>query len=86
MKIVIEDTVYSTETATSVGFSQYSYPGNLDYEYEELYRNESGEYFLYSEWSDDESIHLMDVNDAKVWAETHLDADEYIAEFGEPEE
>lgn len=101
MKKIIDGRLFSTEKAICVGAYQYSYHGDFNYWREELYRKKNGEYFLYgeggpntgysrsvgpNEWSGGESIVRMDVDKAKEWAEEYLDADTYIAEFGEPEE
>ena len=37
-------------------------------------------------WSDGWNIIPMTENEARSWAEKHLDADDYIEIFGEPEE
>lgn len=101
MKKIINGKLYNTETATCVGFGQYSEPKDYEYWREELYRKKNGEYFLYgeggpysrysrtvglAEWSSGKTIRLMDVSEAKKWAEMYLDGEAYIAEFGEPEE
>lgn len=101
MKKVICGKLYSTDTAMLVGEFQYSKPRDFEYLWEGLYRKKTGEYFLAgkggpnscyaepvgtNEWSGGESIAPMSVSEAKEWTEKHLDADTYIAEFGEPEE
>ena len=101
MKKIIDGKLFSTETASCVGSDQFFYPGDVEYWREELYRKKNGEYFLhgeggantiYANWvgpderSGGENIVQMDVDEAKEWAEKHIDADAYIAEFGEPEE
>ena len=101
MKKIINGKLFNTETAKCIGCYQYSYPGDFHYCREALYRKRSGEYFLHGEggpnsiyqkdlgsnqWSGGESISPMSADEAKEWAEENLDADDYIAEFGEPEE
>ena len=101
MKKIIDGKLFNTETASCVGSDQYSYPRDFNYWREELYRKKNGEYFLHAEggantcysrsvgtneWSGGATIVPMDVDEAKEWAEKRLDADTYIAEFGEPEE
>ena len=39
-----------------------------------------------NEWSGGEKIIPLDLDSAQKWAEEHLDGDEYIRAFGEPEE
>ncbi|MBQ6343937.1 MAG: hypothetical protein IJI41_12490 [Anaerolineaceae bacterium] len=61
----------------------------------------NGEFFLYgeggplskyqkqvgmNEWSGGEVIIPMTIEDARDWAEEHLDADDYVKVFGDPEE
>lgn len=101
MKKIINGKLYNTETAKCVGSDRYSYPRDFHYWCETLYRKKGGDYFLHGEggpaskyaekvdsngWSGGESIIPMNIDEAKKWAEVHLDVDEYIEEFGEPEE
>ena len=101
MKRIINGKMYNTDTATCVGSDEYGNPRDYRHWYEALYRKKSGEYFLYGEggplsqyrqdrgtnsWSGSESITPMDIDEARLWAEDHLDADEYIEEFGRAEE
>ncbi|MBQ7418178.1 MAG: hypothetical protein IJV18_08890 [Acidaminococcaceae bacterium] len=101
MKKIINGKMYDTETAAFVGSDEYSNPRDFHYCYEALYRKKSGEYFIYGEggplskyrksidnhaWSGGESIIPMDIDLAREWAEEHLAADDYLDEFGEPEE
>ena len=39
-----------------------------------------------NEWSGGEKIIPLDLDSAQKWAEEHLDGDEYVRAFGEPEE
>ena len=39
-----------------------------------------------NEWSGGEKIIPLDLDSAQRWAEEHLNGDEYIRAFGEPEE
>ncbi len=101
MKKIVNGKLYSTETAECVGSDQYSNPRDFHYWCETLYRKKNGEYFLHGEgnglshyrtyysensWGGGEEIIPMSFDAAKKWAETHLDADEYIEEFGDPAE
>ncbi len=101
MKKIIKRILYNTQTAKKLGEHSHGYVGDLDYYCEELYQKKSGEYFLYgvggpmsaycvqtatNEWSGSEEITPMTVKEARRWAEDNLDADDYIAAFGEPGE
>ena len=88
MKKVINGKLYNTKTAHCVGTDEYSHPGDINYWCEGLYKKRNGEYFLYgaNSFSGGSTIIPLDEEEAMKWAEEHLDADEYIAEFGEPEE
>ena len=101
MKKIIDGKMYNTETATMVGdwWNGYSVR-DFNHCFEELYRKKTGEYFLYgcggplsryavssgSGWSGGENIVPFTKAQAMRWAEKHLDADEYVEEFGEVEE
>lgn len=76
-------------------------PSDFDWLEETLYRKRTGEYFLHgrggartkyaepygqSGWTGGERIMPMAYDEAREWAEAHLDADEYIAAFGDPGE
>lgn len=96
MKKILGGKKYNTETAHCVG--AYWNGGACS---ETLYRKRTGEFFLYgeggpmskygvaygnNEWGYGEEIRPLTVDEAKAWAEEHLDADEYEAVFGEVEE
>lgn len=101
MKKVINGSLYDTETAKLLGEDSYSNPRDFAHWRESLYRTKSGKYFLHgeggamtkyavcvgqNEWSSGEKIIPLDLDSAQKWAEEHLDGDEYIKAFGEPEE
>ena len=101
MKKVINGSLYDTETAKLLGEDSYSNPRDFAHWRESLYRTKSGKYFLHgeggamtkyavcvslNEWSGGEKIIPLDLESAQAWAEEHLDGDEYIRAFGEPEE
>ena len=101
MKKVIDGALYNTETAKLLGKDSYSNPSDFQHWKEALYRTKSGKYFLHgvggpmtkyavsvglNEWSGGEKIIPLDLDSAQKWAEEHLDGDEYIRAFGEPEE
>ncbi len=102
MKKTINGKVYNTETAKEIGSNWYSHARDINYWCETLYRKKDGEYFLYgeggantgyskwvpgwNEWSSGWKIMPMTEVEAREWAEAKLEAEEYIAAFGEPEE
>lgn len=101
MKKVISGALYDTETAKLLGKDSYSNSRDFRHWVETLYRTKSGKYFLHgeggamtkyavcvgqNEWSGGEKIIPLDLDSAQKWAEEHLDGDEYIRAFGEPEE
>lgn len=102
MRKIINGRTYNTATSKEIGsggnglsrrdFASYS---------ESLYRNTKGAYFLHgeggpmskyavstgqNEWSGSEQITPLTVAEAQEWAEKHLNADDYEAEFGPQEE
>ena len=87
MKKVIRGKVYDTTTAKKLGMrwigTEFSRSG-----WEELYRKKTGEFFtLYHRYSDNyEVIEPITYEKAQCWVEEHLDGDDYISLFGEPEE
>ena len=101
MKKVIDGALYDTDTAKLLGKDSYSNSRDFQHWKEALYRTKSGKYFLHgeggamtkyavcvgqNEWSGGEKIIPLDLDSAQKWAEEHLDGDEYIKAFGEPEE
>lgn len=101
MKKIINGKMYNTETAKEIGsWSNNRSYSDFSYCEETLYLKKTGEYFLFGEGGpmtryaercgdmlcDGSEIHPMTEEQAKRWAEQRLDADEYIAAFGEPEE
>jgi hypothetical protein len=92
MKKIINGRVYDTETAREVG-SWYNGWSGSDYVYESLFRKRNGEYFLERENGEfttdlfsSRDIAPLSYEEARQWAEERLDADEYIAAFGDPGE
>ena len=98
MKKIINGKKYDTDTAKEAGSYQKGYGRDLSYYREELYRKKTGEYFLFGEggpatkyaeaegqnsWTGGERIMPMTYDEAREWAEKHLEADEYEAIFGE---
>ena len=101
MKKIIQGVLCDTSTAKFLGETSYLSDRDFAHWSEELYRTKSGKFFLYgeggpasryavtigqNEWSGGEKIQLLSRETAMVWAEEHLDGDEYIAAFGDPEE
>lgn len=96
MKKVINGKLCNTETAKLIGEYGENQSSSLDWIYERLFRTKSGVYFIAGEggsrsvygeqidcnsWSSGENIHILSEQAAREWAENHLTADEYIAEF-----
>lgn len=94
---VINGKRYNTDTAQLMGECSYGCLGDLDYTSEELYRKQTGEFFLYGEggansiyreeismnsWSGGEQITPLSYAEAQKWAEEHLSGEEYDRIFG----
>ena len=102
MKKIINGAVCNTATAKLLGsFDNGERPSDLSYVRESLYRTKSGQYFIHGEggagtryarqtepnhWRSGEALSILSLEAAQKWAEEHLDGDEYIRAFGEPEE
>lgn len=102
MKKIINGKKYDTETAKRVGCWSNNYNwGDFNWCAERLYKKKNGEFFLHgeggamsiysrsfgqNEWRGGESIRPLTESEAKLWAEKHLDGDEYESIFGEVEE
>lgn len=100
MKKIINGRKYDTETARKIGDWNNGKLYDFDYVIERLYKKKTGEYFLYGEggavskygvevrdgMSDGSDIIPLTEKKALIWAEEHLDADEYEEAFGEVEE
>lgn len=98
MKKIISGKRYDTETARKIGtWSSEGSRRDFGYYEETLYQKRTGEYFLHgeggpaspyskkagqSEWRGGEDIQIMTTEEARQWAEAHLDPDVYEAEFG----
>lgn len=99
MKKIINNKAYDTETAKELGsWSNMADYGNFSQFSETLYRKKTGEFFLYGEggpmtkyavaegsnsWRGGSRIMPLSFQEARDWAEEHLDGDEYEAIFGE---
>jgi hypothetical protein len=102
MKKIINGSLYNTETAKCIGAWEPNGYDQQDFNYlrERLYKTRAGKYFLhgeghgnsrYGEWHGNtggwgEQIRPYTPQEARQWAEEHLNADDYAAEFGEPAE
>lgn len=98
MKKIINGKAYDTATAKSVGYwtngGTWRDFGHVE---ETLYRKKTGEFFLHGEggpasryakpsgqnsWSSGERIMPMTFQEARAWAEEHLDGEDYEEAFG----
>lgn len=102
MKKIINGLVYDTNTAKEIGEWSNGYAvSDFKHIRETLYKKRTGEYFLYgrggpmskyametgsNSWSGGEKIIPLEYERARKWGEDSLDADDYIAEFGDPGE
>ena len=98
MKKIINNKVYDTNKATEVGSWESGRGGGFNHIAETLYQKRTGEFFLHGEggpqtkyamsvgqgnWSGSEQIIPLTWENAKEWAESHLEADAYEKAFGE---
>lgn len=102
MRKIINGRTYNTETSKKIGEWWNGLATNdFSHCYEVLYKNTRGAYFIHGEggamskyaistgtnsWSGGEKITPLTSAEATEWAEKHLSAEEYEAEFGEVEE
>ena len=99
MKKLINGKRYDTDTAKECGTAYSKLGRrDFGYWEETLYQKRTGEFFLYGEggpasryavsagqnsWSGGEKIIPLSAQNAMMWAEEHLEADEYERIFGE---
>ena len=102
MRKIINGRTYNTETSKAIGEWWNRLGRNdFKFCLEILYKNTKGAYFIYGEGgpmskyskstgqnsvSGGEAITPLTREEAREWAEEHLEANEYEAEFGEVEE
>lgn len=102
MRQIINGRMYNTATSKLVGrYDNKLGRNDFGYVREELYKKRNGEYFIYGEggaasryavsagqncWCGGEKIIPLTEKEARDWTENFLDVDDYIKEFGEPEE
>lgn len=102
MKKIINGKLYNTETAKEIGAWSNSWNRGDFSEFEEyLFQKRTGEFFLYGEggpmtkyavscgsnnWSGGSKIIPLTWEDAREWAEKHLEVEEYEKAFGEVSE
>lgn len=94
MKQIIDGKIYNTETATYIG-NDYGGDGFSSYD-ESLYKTPRGRYFLAGEggpmtkyaesagqnsWRGSKKIIVLSEEEAREWAEKHMDTDEYLKFF-----
>lgn len=98
MKKIIKGKLYDTTTAKELGWwENIQDVRNFSHFSETLYRKRTGEFFLYGKggpstkysqrvdqncWSGGEDIIPVSAENARIWAEEHLDADDYEKIFG----
>lgn len=98
MKKIINGKVYDTDKAKELGmYCSHGNWNDLNYYEETLYQKRTGEFFLFGKgnadskyaevirqncWSGGRKILPMSYENAREWAEKHLDADEYEEIFG----
>lgn len=101
MEVIIKGKRYNTDKATMIGEGSASCPRSDFAFFEEvLYKKRTGEYFIHGHggpaskyaqlvdhntWSGGSKIIPLTYAAAMEWAEEHLSAQDYIAEFGDPE-
>ena len=98
MKKRIDGKLYDTETAECLGIYQHFDGNTFHYLREALYQTKKETYFIYSRHDAenpciDDFVSGMDVpillfsrEDAMLWAEIRLSAEEYFNAFGRPAE
>ena len=101
MMMIINGKKYDTETAKWRANDSFLYPDDFRFWDETLYQKRNGEYFLYgkggpltkyakfvgvTERTSGEKIIPLTIEEAKEWAEKHLEGEEYEEIFGEVEE
>lgn len=84
MRKVINNRLYDTSTARLVGSHQAEVDGG-SYVFGDLYRKRTGEYFAETSGTlvgMERTLTPLTYDEAREWAERHLTAEEYEAEFG----
>lgn len=98
MKKIINGKQYNTDTAKDIGSWDNHQYGDFGFVEETLYQKRTGEFFLYgaggpaskyaesaggNNWAGGSQIIPLTWDEAREWAEKHLDVDNYEAVFGE---
>lgn len=97
MKKIINGKKYNTDTAQRLGEWDNGQYGNFDYEEETLYRKKTGEFFICGSGgaaskyacsvregtASGSQISPISWEEARQWAEDHLDPEKYEEIFGE---
>lgn len=97
MKKIINGKRYDTKTATEISsWENTPYSSDFNHYSERLFQKRTGEYFLYgrggpsskysesagqNQWSGGEQIAALSPEEAREWAEAHMDADDYAEHF-----
>ena len=84
MRKIINGKMYNTETAKLICNREER--DGCNWYTGQVYKKNTGEYFLYEDNPYMEHITPLSKEDAKQWIEIRGTVEEYIAEFGEPEE
>ena len=84
MRKIINGKMYNTKTATLICNREKR--EGCNWYIGQVYKKNTGEYFLYEYDPCMEWITPLSKEDAKQWIEIRGTVEEYIAEFGEPEE
>lgn len=78
--------LYNTDTATCLTEWNSERLGSFEYCSNALYRSRKGTYFLTMSDCCGTSFKILTFKEAKKWGESYMTVEEYIAEFGVPEE
>lgn len=87
MKKIIKGKLYDTGKAKELGrWTPNPYGNDFNYHQETLYLKRTGEFFIHEERYGSDKIRPLTYEETQKWAEEHLDGDDYIEIFGDPEE
>ncbi len=101
MKKIINNKLYNTDTAESLGQKEWGEPTDFYYIFESLYRTSKGNFFLYrkvgagsefakpignNSWVPREDIETLDKEQTRNWAIDYLEQSKFEEIFGVIEE
>ena len=86
MKKIVKGKLYTTNTATCLAEWTSGRLGSFGYCSNALYRSRKGTYFLTMSDYFGTNFKILTFKEAKKWGESYMSVEEYIAEFGMPEE